>query len=168
MWELNQAFLFASNAVKNLLLVSGLIAIVVSYLITWIPAVNNYKIAIRLLGVLALVVGVYYQGEIDNEKKWQARLTSGELKAKDTEIASGKQNVKIVTKVVKDVQIVREKGDTVIEYIDREVIKYDPNCPVPKEAITALNAAAQNKVITKKSQPDKPVTTETKPQEGKK
>jgi hypothetical protein len=44
--------------------------------------------------------------------------------------------------------VLREKGDDIIRYIDREIVKnqevvrYIEQCPVPKEIIDAHNAAA--------------------------
>ena len=46
------------------------------------------------------------------------------------------------TKVVKDTQVVREKGKTITQYVDREVVKYDNKCELPNEVIRAHNAAA--------------------------
>jgi hypothetical protein len=40
-------------------------------------------------------------------------------------------------------QVIREKGNEIIKYIDREVVKYDQMCEVPKEVINILNEAAE-------------------------
>ena len=51
-------------------------------------------------------------------------------------------------KIVRKDKIIKQKGDDIIKYIDREivkkeeVIKYIENCPVPKDIIDAHNAAA--------------------------
>jgi hypothetical protein len=45
-------------------------------------------------------------------------------------------------KIVKDTQVIHEKGKTITQYIDREIIKYDDKCNLPVEVIRAHNAAA--------------------------
>ena len=63
---------------------------------------------------------------------------------------SAKENVKIVEKVVKKLEIVRIQGAEVIKYVDREVIKYDTKfepggiCELPKEFFIAHNNAAKD------------------------
>ena len=65
-----------------------------------------------------------------------------EKKLAEAEAKSQKTNVEIVEKIVKDTEIVRVKGKTVTEYIDREIVKYDNFCELPAEVIRAHNAAA--------------------------
>ena len=63
---------------------------------------------------------------------------------------SAKENIKIVEKVVKKLEIVRIQGAEVIKYVDREVIKYDTKfapggiCELPKEFFIAHNNAAKD------------------------
>ena len=40
-------------------------------------------------------------------------------------------------------QVVRERGNDIVRYVDREVVKYDSKCEVPKEAVSAVNQAAE-------------------------
>ena len=66
------------------------------------------------------------------------------------------ENIKIVTKTVKQIQVVREKGQEIITYVDkevvkdREVVKFVENCPIPEIIISTHNAAALNKIIEDK------------------
>jgi hypothetical protein len=56
----------------------------------------------------------------------------------------------VQTRIVTKTKIIKEKADTIVEYVDRdrEIIKFDNKCPVPQEAIDVHNeAAAMNKAI---------------------
>jgi hypothetical protein len=66
-----------------------------------------------------------------------------ELKVAAAEVESAKENTKIVEKVVKKTEFIKSKGKDVIQYIDREVTKYDNTCVLPKEFIKAHNDAAE-------------------------
>jgi hypothetical protein len=48
-----------------------------------------------------------------------------------------------VEKVVTKTLVVRERGDDIVRYVDREVVKYDSKCEIPKEAVSAVNKAAE-------------------------
>ena len=54
-----------------------------------------------------------------------------------------KENIKIVEKIVTKKQIIKERGEDVIKYINKEVVKYDSKCEIPEEFIKSLNDASQ-------------------------
>jgi hypothetical protein len=96
-----------------------------------------------------IVVGVYMSGSIANEEAWQARVKELEAKIAAAQVESEKENVKIVEKVVTKQKVIKEKGDEIIKYVDKEIIKYDTKflpggeCEIPKEFIKVLNEAAK-------------------------
>jgi hypothetical protein len=92
-------------------------------------------------------VGVWYEGAISNQAAWEAKIVALELRVKAAEAEAAKENVKIVEKIVIQTKKVKEKGDNIITYVDREVIKYDNTCPIPVVVIKALNAAALNQAV---------------------
>ena len=133
----------------TLLLWAGVLSIVASYLLGKIPFVQQYKIPLRVGGVVAVLIGVYFYGVIANEAKWQARIKELEEKVAIAEAKSADTNTVIKTEVVEKVKVVKERAKTQIEYVDREVvkdkevIKYVENCPVPKIIIDQINEAAK-------------------------
>ena len=113
----------------------------------FIPQV--YRATAQLVLGVFLFYGVYMIGGIANEEVWQARVDEMEQKVAAAEVKSVEETVKIVTKVKYKKQIIHEKGDEVIKYIDREIVKYDVKfapggiCEIPKEFIEVLNKAAE-------------------------
>ena len=89
------------------------------------------------------------EGGASNEEKWNARVKEMEAKVAVAEVKSKEENVKIETKVITKTQVIRERGKDIINYVDREVVKYDTKfapggqCEIPKEFIKALNDAAE-------------------------
>jgi hypothetical protein len=82
-------------------------------------------------------------GAITDNDTWKMKVE--EIKVKNAEIAakSSEENVKIITKYVDRTKIVKEHGEDVIKYIDKEVIKYDDKCAIPAEFVKALNDASE-------------------------
>jgi 4-hydroxyphenylpyruvate dioxygenase-like putative hemolysin len=115
----------------------------------------------QVMGIVIFSFGIYLQGGRANEAAWQQRVQDLEVKIAQAEAASAQATVQIVEKVVTKTQVVREKSNDIVKYIDRyndrevlkeipgperirveEVIKYIERCPVPAELLDAHNRAA--------------------------
>jgi hypothetical protein len=102
-----------------------------------------YKTPIQLVSIALIVIGVFMSGAIHNEAAWIERVRELEAKIVEAESRSAEENVKIVEKVVTKIQVIRDRTDVGIKYIDREVVKYDNTCVIPKEFVKAHNDAAE-------------------------
>ncbi len=93
---------------------------------------------------MLLSLGVYLEGGLAEKAKWELRVKEMEAKVAQAEAKSAQVNTEIVEKVITQKQVIKVKGDKVIEYIDREVKVFDNTCTVPEIAIKAHNMAAKN------------------------
>ena len=126
----------------HLILVIGILGTLAGFVLPFMPFVNAYKMPIQICSVLLLSLGVYLEGGLANEQQWKLKVAEVEAKLANAEAQSATENVKIVTKVVKQLELVRTRGDDIVKYIDREVTKYDAACPIPDVVIKAHNDAA--------------------------
>ena len=128
---------------------AGLLGLLATYVMKFIPFVYVYRTPIQLGSIAAIVIGTYMSGAISNEEAWQTRVKEMEAKVAAAEAESQKENVKIVEKVVNKVQIVRTRSEDIIKYVDKEIIKYDTKflpgeiCEIPNEFVEAHNRAAE-------------------------
>ena len=128
---------------------AGLLGLLATYVMKFIPFVYVYRTPIQAVSILAIAVGTYMSGAISNEEAWQARVKEMEAKVAAAEIESQKENVKVVEKVVKKTEYITRRGQDIIQYVDREIVKYDTKfapggtCEIPKEFIKAINDAAE-------------------------
>lgn len=146
----------------TLVLWAGVLAVVASYILGKIPFVSQYKIPLRVGGVVATLVGVYFYGVIANEEKWQARVQELERQVKEAEVEGEAANEKLGKALSEQKTVVVEKKQQIIKYVDRwqtkevlkevqgpervrveEVVKYIENCPVPKEMLDIHNKGAE-------------------------
>ena len=123
----------------------GIIGYIATYLLRFIPipAVYMYKTPIQLVSIALIVFGVFMAGAIHNEEAWIARVKEMEAKVAEAQAKAAEENVKIVEKVVTKTQVIKEKANNTVKYIDREVVKYDNTCVIPKEFVKAHNDAAE-------------------------
>lgn len=141
MWILN----WIPDAIFHILLVVGVMAVIASWILNFIPFVKTYSLPIQVIGFLLTIFAVWHEGGISKDVEWKKRVAEVELKLAEAEAKSEKVNTKIITKVVTKKQIVKEKAEVITKYIDREVIINDNQCIILPATIIAHDAAAQNK-----------------------
>lgn len=128
---------------------AGLLGLLATYVMKFIPLVYVYRTPIQAVSVVLIALGTYMSGAISNEEAWQARVKEMEAKVEAAAVESAQENVKIVEKVVNKIQIIKTRGDDIVKYVDREIVKYDTKfapggvCEIPKEFIKAHNDAAE-------------------------
>ena len=144
---------FIPDWVWTLVLIVGILGTLAAWVLKFIPFVSTYRLPIQVASIIALVAGVYFQGVIANEAKWQDKIAELQKKVNEAEVKSKETNIVIQEKIVTNTKIIKEKGKDIVSYIDREIvkkeeiIKYIEQCPVPKEIINLHNQAAElNKV----------------------
>ena len=139
MWIFN----FLPDSFFHAFSIIGILAILASMFLKRIPLVDTYYIPIRIVGFVVLAFGIFFEGAIYNNKEWVARVEEMEAKVAAAEVESKKETIKIVQKVVVKKQIVKERGEDIIKYVDREITKYDNTCVIPKDFVKVLNDAAK-------------------------
>ena len=142
--------------IVNIILIAGAVVTVAGFFVRFIPFVNQYRIPVQIAGILLLTLGVYFEGGYTTEMAWRERVQEVEARLAVAETRSAEVNTEIVTKIVTQTKIVRERGDDIVKYVDREVVKnqevirFVENCPIPEIIVNTHNAAALNRPIEEK------------------
>lgn len=139
MWQITWMLGLLPDWFWTLLLVASIAAIGLSKFIA------PYKLPLRWGGLAGLLLSIWCLGAASNEEKWQERVKELEAKLAIAENRSHEENVKIEEKVVTKTKVIKQKGEEIIKYIDRnnEIIKYVEHCPLPKDVIDLHNSAAR-------------------------
>lgn len=135
MWILK----FLPNWLFYLTLLAGTAAVLVTHFVRVLPQAKLVQIA----GALTVVFSVYMIGAIANNDAWLARVKELEVKVAEAEAKSATANTELAEKTAEKTQVVRERGKDIVKYVEREVVKYDVNCTIPKEFVTVHNKAAE-------------------------
>ena len=128
-----------------IILIIGLIGWLITYLLKFIPfpQIFIYRNPIQIVSVILIVFGVYMAGSIANNEAWEAKVQEVKIKLAEAEAKAAQETVRIVEKVVVEQKIVRERGRDIVQYVDREIVKYDTKCEIPEPFIDAHNKAAE-------------------------
>ncbi len=143
MWQITWILSFLPDWFWTLVLIAGVLGLIASWILKKIPFISNNALPIKVISILMLLVGVYFQGVIANEEKYKAEherlkteIAAAEAKAKET-------NVEIQKEIVYRDRVVKEKGDTVIRYVDR-VVKGDP-VVITQEVVKERNLSEEER-----------------------
>ncbi len=126
----------------NILLLVGAVLTVAGFFIHRLPFLYQYQLPFRVIGIALLTLGVYFRGGYAVEAEWRERVVELEARLKVAEAESARVNTVIQDRVVTKTQVIREKGDTIVERVE-VAVPVNAACPVPQEAIDVHNEAAR-------------------------
>jgi hypothetical protein len=140
--------------IVNAVLILGIILTLLSFfvlnrILRLIPGLANYHTLIQVVSVIILAAGVYFKGGYVTEMMWREEVKKVQEELDKAKNKAAEVIVQVEEKVVFRDRVVKERGETLIQYVDREivkkeeVVKYIENCPVPAEIIDVHNQAAQ-------------------------
>lgn len=129
----------------NILLIAGVAGTVAGFFIKFIPFVNQYRFPIQIISIIALVAGVYFKGGYATEIAWRDKIKAAEERAAIAEKKTQETNVKIETKIIEKIKIVKDTQYVIQEKIIKEKEIIDKDCRVPQVAIDIHNDAAKNR-----------------------
>ena len=115
MWLLS----FLPEYVFHILTLLGFVGILVCLLP--IP----YRTIVEVLSVAIVSFSLYMEGGIANEAEWKLKVKEAEAKVAQKETQAVEATVKVVTKYVKTVETIKEKGDVIIKEIPMYITKVD-------------------------------------------
>ena len=131
------------------IIVAGITGVLAGWLGKWIPFYGNYVKILQPVGIVLLVLGVWLRGGYDTEMAWREKVKAAEERVALAEKQAEEANGKVEVKIVETTKVIKEKGNDIIKYVDREVvkkeeiIKYIERCPVPTEIINLHNQATE-------------------------
>ena len=149
---------YLPEIVVHIIFTAGVLGVIAGFVLGLNPSTKPYKLAVQVISLLVLTFGVYLEGALADTKEWELKVKELEIKVAQAEAKSAQVNTVIQERVVTKTQVVREKAQEVIKYIDRdvvkkeEVIKFVERCSLPQDVVDAHNKAVDelNKATEKK------------------
>jgi hypothetical protein len=127
-------------------LLIGVLGFLSTYLIKYIPIpqIYMYKTPIQLVSICLIVLGTFMSGAIYDNNAWLSRVKEMEDKVAKAEQESKEANDRINEMVDNTKEKIVEKQVILKQYVDREIVKYDSTCTIPKEFIDVYNKATDD------------------------
>ena len=143
MWLLE----FLPDWIFHAVLVVGVSAMAASFVLKFVPFVTAYRLPIQAAGLILTVLGVWFEGAISNEAAWQARVHEMEQKVAAAEVKSAQETVRIVTRVVTQIQTIKDTTNANTQYLEKQVAQdLDRECSLTNASVMLHNSASQNEM----------------------
>jgi hypothetical protein len=131
----------------HLIVLAGLGGIIASIVFKFVPFISQYTLPIQVISIIVLVFGVYMEGGISNQEKWEAKVAEVKLEMAKKETASAEVTTKVITKYVTKIEVVKEKGNEIIKQVPVYITKdADAKCDVPTGFVVLHDSASRNEV----------------------
>jgi len=125
------------------LALASFVALILATFLKVIPFIGKYAIPIQLLSFVVLLVSVFLCGGLANEASWQLKVAKTNAEIAELKVKSEKVSTKVVTKYIDRIQVVKEKGNEIVKYINKES---DTKCELPNSFVMLHDAAAKNEL----------------------
>lgn len=127
------------------MVIFGAVALVGGFLLNRL--LGPWALMARVIGVLALVGGVYFEGGLQNELYWREQVAKQQEEIAKLEAASQQVSERVVTQYIERVKVVKGKTDVITKEIPKYITKeVDAQCSIPNVAIVLHDAASQNEL----------------------
>ena len=125
------------------MLLIGVLGYLANIFLKNIPFISQYSIPLKIISIVLVVFGIFFEGSLLTEKVWRAKVEALEQKIAIAEAKSNETNIKIETVYVDRVKTVKE-----IQYVTRKNIKanastIDKVCKIEPNVIDLLNTSAR-------------------------
>jgi hypothetical protein len=122
---------------------SGIALFVAGVFAKRLRIISLYGFIAKILGVLILLVGVYFEGGYGVEELWRARVADLQKQIAASEEKSKQENIVIETKYVTQVKLIHDKQYIIQEKIKEVATQIDAECKVDNAAVEILNQSAK-------------------------
>ena len=131
----------------HLIVLVGIGGLLASVVLNFIPFISQYKLPVQVASVILLVFGVYMEGGVSNQEKWEAKVAEVKLQMAKKDAASSDATVKVVTKYVTNVEVVKQKGESIVKEIPKLITaSADGQCVIPNGFVLLHDSASHNEV----------------------
>jgi low affinity Fe/Cu permease len=128
------------------LVILGLALTFIGSLVKFIPVIQPYALVGRQLGIVLLVIGVFFEGGYATEMSYRARIAEMQAKIKEAEIQSAKANEKLTVEVSKNKELIKEKVNRNAKDIEAKREAINAECKLSDDAWMLYNRAVEPKV----------------------
>jgi high-affinity Fe2+/Pb2+ permease len=132
------------NFIPEILFYVLFIAAVIGYLVSLLLPNTILKKQVKITSVVVLVISIYLLGMLKVNNWWKDKAAALEQQVVELAAKSAETNTVIKDRLVTKTEIVKVRGEEIVRYIDREIVKYNAQCEIPKEFITQHNRAAES------------------------
>jgi len=144
MWLIN----LLPDWIYHLIVLIGICGVVASITLSYFPSfISKFQVPIKLLSVIVLSVGVFFEGTQFATSSMEDDVTELKHALAIAEEKSKNVNERVVVEYKTKIIKVKEKSDEIVRYIDRYINEsVDREFPIPNAFVVLHDSAAKNEL----------------------
>lgn len=125
---------------------AGIVGLILSFFLNFIPFVGKYKAAIQIISIFLLVIGLWTGGTLNAQEHWKEKVDRLKNELDDTKkrLVTAENNLQIEHRLRDRILKIAESKTSTQEKINKSSQEIDAECKVPKIAIDILNEASSD------------------------
>lgn len=131
--------------VFHLTVLIGIGGVLSSWVLAFVPFVTMYRLPIQALSIMILVFGIYAEGGLSNQQKWELRVSEAEKKVLVAEAKAEGLTRKLTELILQNEKDIEEITTSNLSQLRNISAKINMQCKVDGDTINILNNAAKNK-----------------------
>jgi hypothetical protein len=143
MWQILWMLTFIPDWIYKAILILGFLSVFAAYFLKIIPVVSAYSKGLKVTGIILIIIGTWFNGQMLADAKWKARVADLQNKIAESERQAEEANVQIEYVYVDRVQVVEKIRYQVVGSIRELSNEIDANCTIDPKAIEILNRSAE-------------------------
>jgi len=134
---------FLPNFIFHLIVIVAILGLLASFFFGFIPFVSKYTLPIKIISILLLVIGVWFEGGISNNDAWLAKVKDLEFQVAKAEAKSNEANANLTSTIATKNKEIAKAQSELKNKVKEIANTIDAECKVPSIAINILNEAAR-------------------------
>lgn len=127
----------------HLIVIAGVLGLIAAQFFRFIPFVSQYTLPIKIVSIIVLVIGIWFEGGISNNNAWLAKVKEMELKIAKSEAQSAEANKNLISQITQKNKEIASIQTSLKNKIKEQASIIDNECKVPPEAINIINESAR-------------------------
>jgi hypothetical protein len=134
---------FLPNFIFHLIVIVAILGLLAATFFSFIPFVSTYTSPIKIVSIVMLVIGIWFEGGISNNDAWLAKVKEMELKVAKAEAQSAETNTKLAYEINVKNKIIKENSNANSKAITKYVTD---ECKLSSAAVSLHNSSSKNEV----------------------
>jgi cell division protein FtsB len=138
-WILN----FLPDFVFHLIVLVAVLGLLAATFFGFIPFVGKYALPVKIVSIILLVIGIWFEGAISNNAAWMEKVHALEKKVAEAEAKSAQANTALVSKIAEKNKEIAKVQNELRNKIREVAGIMDSECKVSTYAVEIINEAAR-------------------------
>ncbi len=135
-------FSLLPDFIFHLIVLISILGLLAATFFGFIPFISKYTLPVKVVSIVLLIIGVWFEGGISNNNAWLEKVHALEKKIAEAEAKSAQANTMLVSKIAEKNKEIALVQSTLKNKIKQLASSMDAECKIPEETISILNEAA--------------------------